>query len=502
MDISDEVFFDDYVNGFNLSEELKKFYQIINDEEQMEELTEEKDLTEIRNDLYKRYSDINLVSLEKLPSDFETIVNEIKKIYSYVSPNKILTSNFEESYEIKKIIDLIYYHLEKLNEMLKIELTELEISNNDRQLKIKNIDFSTFDKKILHEILNKYSDIVLYSGYEEENIIDNYNRQLIRKKDLNDLYRIIKLELHDPNDNKNILKKLNGQINIEINNINNKISYLEDLMIEKSKYEKEFNTFKSYFTNVIAYDDNDYSDVNRVYHIICEDLKFKSLIYYFEENLIKEIEKIKRDETFVYEKIGIKNIKKSLDYISANYMDLLEEEKNTINSLYNILSNDKIALKEIYNKLSQIVIKIWKETITDPYQYASDKDFCFICSNNQFIDEKYQAILITNKMLDRVDDYSDYEIGFICGFNNNILYVTENEDIMTVDYNDMSNLKTPKQIEQEFINFKVCNRMALNGYLTKVSAVYIIDNKDPIKYKKAVELSNQYKLPLIVLKKR
>ena len=31
--------------------------------------------------------------------------------------------------------------------------------------------------------------------------------------------------------------------------------------------------------------------------------------------------------------------------------------------------------------------------------------------------------------------------------------------------------------------------------------VYIIDGRDPIKYKKAVELSNQYNLPLIVLKK-
>ena len=180
---------------------------------------------------------------------------------------------------------------------------------------------------------------------------------------------------------------------------------------------------------------------------------------------------------------------------------LEEEEKNTINNLYNTLNNDTVVLKEVYDKLREIVIKIWRETITDPYKYTINKDFCFICSNNQFIDEKYQTILITKKMLDRVEDYSNYEIGFICEFNNNVLYVTENEDIMTVDYNDMSNLKTPKQIEQEFINFKVCNRIALNGYLTKVSAVYIIDGKDPIKYKKAVELSNQYNLPLIVFKK-
>ena len=104
-------------------------------------------------------------------------------------------------------------------------------------------------------------------------------------------------------------------------------------------------------------------------------------------------------------------------------------------------------------------------------------------------------------MLEQVQDYSDYQIGFVCNFNDNILYITENEDIMSIYYNDMSNLKTPKQVEQEFLNFKVCNRIALNGYITKINAVYFINDGDTVKYKKAVTLSNQYKLPLIVLKK-
>lgn len=498
MDTNDEFFFDDYFGNINLKEELRKFYQIINEEE----FNKESNLTDIRNENYKRYNDINLVLLEKLPNDFEVIVNEIKRIYSYILPNQILISDFEDSYEIKKILDSIYSYLQELNNIIKIESTKLEKINNDRQLKIKDIDFSNFDKKVLHEVLNKYNDIVLYSSVTEENIIENYNRQINIKKDLNDLYRIINLELDDSNDNKDILKKLNDEINIEINNIKDKILYLEDLIIEKSEYQEEFNVFKSYFTNVIAYDDNNYSDVNRVHHIICDDLKLKSLICYFEESFIKEIEKLKQEETFVYEKIGIKNVKKSLDYICANYMDFLtEEEKSTINDLYNTLNNNVFVLKKVYDKLKKIVVKIWKETVTDPYEYTINKDFCFICSNNQFIDEKYQTILITSKMLERTQDYSDYEIGFICEFNNNILYVTENEDIMTVDHNDMSNLKTPKQIEQEFINFKVCNRIALNGYQTKINAVYIIGGQDLIKYKKAVELSNQYKIPLIVLKK-
>ena len=68
--------------------------------------------------------------------------------------------------------------------------------------------------------------------------------------------------------------------------------------------------------------------------------------------------------------------------------------------------------------------------MTDVFSYDQRNDFCFICTNNQFIDEKYQAILITKQMLERVENYSDYQIGFICNFNDNILYVTENDDII------------------------------------------------------------------------
>ena len=151
--------------------------------------------------------------------------------------------------------------------------------------------------------------------------------------------------------------------------------------------------------------------------------------------------------------------------------------------------------------LGLVVRRIWKNTITDVHTFNNDEDYYFICSNNQFIDEKYQTILITKKEVNRVEDYGDYQIGFICDYNDNIMYITENDDIMTVDYNDMSNLKTPVQLEQEFINFKVSNRIALNGFKTKISAVYYINDGNMDKYRKAVELSNMYKLPLIELKK-
>ena len=183
-------------------------------------------------------------------------------------------------------------------------------------------------------------------------------------------------------------------------------------------------------------------------------------------------------------------------------MDLLfDYEKEIINNVYSELSTSEYDITNLYKNLRQVVNSIWERTLTKVDLYKQDEDFCFICSNNQFIDEKYQTILITKKMLDRVEDYSDYQIGFVCNFNKNILYVTENDDIMSADYNDMSNVKTPKQIEQEFINFKICNTIALNGFLTKIEAVYYIKDDNPKIYEKALELSNMYNLPLIELKK-
>jgi len=502
MDAGAEYLFDDYFENLNLNDELESFYKFINDEDLTDSFLEKTRLTDIRNKNYKRYSDINLIEIENLSDDFEDIVNEIKRVYNFILPEELLNDSIEEAEENKRIIDLIYNYLNQIEEIVKQELKRLEKENNDRQIKIKHIDYSKVDKKTLEEILNKYNDIVLSNFKEGKNLFDDYKKQLKIKNDLNRLYKLINLEINDFNDTSSKIDNLNEEINKEIKNINDLVLYLEDLMPEKSKYEKEFLVFKDYFNSLIAYDDNEYVDISRVYHSLCESNNIKTLLNYFEESFIKEREFMKKEENFVYEKYGIKNIKLTLDYISANYMDFInQDKKEIINSIYEEINNDNVDLIKIYKQLASIVSNIWKNSVTNIYSYKETDDFCLICTNNQFMDPKHESILITKKMLERVEDYSDYQIGFVCDFNDNILYITDNHDIMTVEYNDMSNLKTPKQIEQEFLNFKVCNRIALNGYITKVNAVYFINDGDTIKYKKAVELANQYNLPLIVLKK-
>lgn len=493
---------DDFFEKINPNEELKKFYELIDDENLINNFFNDLELKDARNSNYTRYVNINILKFKNLPAEYNSIVNEIEKLYQTIDLERILKTSPEETIEIEGILDLIYKYINDLETLLNSSLNKLEKLNNEKQLKLKQIDYSQIPKEILKVYLNKYNDIVLFNATMEDNVFDNYKRQLKRKEYICELYKLINLEMDIESPNEDIILKLNKEISDEIANIYGKIQYLEDLMIENSSYKDEFVLFNNYIKGLLAYDDEKYSDVRKVHDLLCNDLQIKSMIYYYEECFSSEREKKLKEETFIYNKFGIKNIINSLDYVSANYMnELTEEEKILVNELYNKINKNNYNIDEIYNRFKVLINNIWKRSISDVYSYNKKDNYCFICTNNQFIDEKYQAILITNKILERVNKYEDYQIGFICNYNDNILYITENEDIMTEEYNDMSDLKTPKQLEQEFLNFKVCNRIALNGYKTKVTGVYFINDGDISKYKKAVELSNQYKLPLVILKK-
>lgn len=492
---SEETFFVDFIEEENVSDELKNFYKLIYDEPS--------NLNSLINENKDRYSSINLNDLEDLPEEFYNIVKEIKKIYGFILPQNLDVKNLEQVNENKKILDILINHINKLKEMIKEELDELFKKNRERQEKIKKINYSDVDKKTLVEILNKYNNLLYCMYSKDDNIFIEYKKQMKIKNEINKIYRLINLEIDYEKNNTDKLENLKEKTTQELKKLYDKIIYLEDLMIEGSKHLKEFSDFKKLFLKLTAYDDNNYMEISKVYNFIKDNNILLNKFNELELLLINEREYKNKEQNFIFEKIGLKNIKISLDYISANYIDKLNySSKQIINELYNDITKEECNVYEAYKKLKRVVNYIWRTNTTDIFAYEQGKDFCFICTNNQFIDEKYQAILITKKMLERVENYSDYQIGFVCNFNDNILYVTEEEDIMLVEANDMSNLKTPKQIEQEFLNFKIRNRIALNGYVTSISAVYFINDGDYIKYRKAVELANQYKLPLLMLKKR
>lgn len=498
--------FDDYFADMNLDNEIKKIYEIMDDKELQSEFEMQIQLTNLRNENHKRYHDINTSKYQDLPSDFEDIVNDIFSFYNFIDSKEILNSNSFDSKNIKILLDNIYRRIFRLDKMVEAYLKQITKSNEEKQSKFSINYFKSLEinEDLRKELLEKYSNLVLYSSHITEDIYEDLKRQVKRELYINEILKLLNLEEEKK---VNILKQdklkiLNKRIDEEILKYKDQIQYLEDIMPKNSKYIKEFENFKDFSNKLIAYDDESYENARQTYEILSDEQRFKEYVNNFEELFVQEIIDNQKEESFIYEKVGIKNLKNSLNYIAANYMDMLDDEsKKIIQDVFDKLDNEIYDLKQLNQQLKIVVNKIWNQSITNIYEFDPSHDYCFICSNNQFIDEKFETILITRKEIDRVDNYEDYQIGFICNYDDNILFITENNDISTVGGDDMSNLKTPLQLEQEFINFRVCNRIALNGYKTKIEAVYYINDGNVENYLKAVELANLYKLPLIELKK-
>lgn len=505
--LNNNIFFDYSFETLDLNKDMEKIYEIINDEELYDEFDKNVKLTNLKNENYKRYTNIEIIKYKNLPQDFDEIVEEIINLYGYIDPKKVLHENLFDAGNTKILLDNIYRRIDRLTRMVKTTLKELTAKNDEKQKKFsigyfKNLEIEEIEKK---KLIEKYNELVLFNSYIENDIYEDIKKQAKREKYISEIFSILNIEETKKKnlDKKEKIEILNKKIDEEILKYKKQISYLEEIIPENSKYLKEFQEFQNFCNKIIAYDDTNYEIVKQTFEILSDKLKFKNYISNFEEMFIQEIIDRQKEERFIFEKIGIKNLKTSLNYITANYMDKLSKEaKEIVQYIYDKIKKENYKLEELYNRLNLIVRDIWKESITDVYKFDPEKDYCFICSNNQFIDEKYETIIITKNMINRVDDYHDYQIGFICNYNDNIMYITENEDIMTVEnIDDMSKLKTPIQLEQEFINFKICNRIALNGYQTKIEAVYYINDGNIEKYIKAIELANMYNIPLIVLKK-
>lgn len=500
------AFLDSTFTNLDPNNDIKKLYKLIDDNNLKYNFEMQMDLTNLRNENYKRYRKINISKYKGLPNDFSSVANEILEFYSLINVKNILSDDYENSKNNKIVLDNIYRRISRLNHMVKSYLKELTISNDEYQKNFSRAYFVNLQiddglKKILIE---KYNDLVLYSSSISDDIYEELKIQLQRKEYIDDILKQLNYQQTSKinTDSNKALEEINYLINQEISEYTNKINYLADLMPENSKYTNEFDDFKEFLNKLFSYDDTDYENARQTLEILVNDDRLKKYITSLEELFVEEREYIKDEKTFVYEKIGIKNFKDSIEYILSNYYSSLNDENiNIIEYIINKLNDDNCDLEELHKALNLVVSSIWKNQITNVYSFNPNEDYYFICSNNQFIDEKYQTILITKKEIDKFDDYEDYQIGFVCGYNNNILYITENNDIMTINHDDMANLKTPLQLEREFINFKSCNRIALDGYKTEIEAVYYINDGNINKYLKAISLANEHNLPLLEFKK-
>ncbi len=507
---NDEDPFYDYFADMDLNSDIKKIYDVINDDELQEQFINDTKLTELRNDNHKRYFAINIKKIENLPTEFSDIVYDVIKLYNFIDSKLLLTESLNEAENSKQLLDNIYRKLDRIDKMVSTALKTLEKENDEKQSQFsisyfKNLEVSDQVKKVL---IDKYNDLVLFNGVIGEDSYDNLKRQMLRKEYIYDILNYLHLEKRNQKniDEKDKLSILNQKIEDQIKEYKEKIQYLEDLMSTNSKHIEEFTDFKNFLNRLFAYDDTNYDNAKQTYEVLSDKYRFSELFGNFEDIFIQDREYLDKEKQFIYNKLGIKNVKMTLNYIYENYYqkELTDEEKKIIDGLINDISSLNYDLEVIEKELSIIVSNIWKNTITDIYSYNPNDNFYFICSNSEFMSEKQQAILISKKELEVVNDYSNYEIGFICGYNDNILNITENEDSSGINHNDMSYLKTPIQIEKEFIYLKICNRIILNGYKTKKLAVYCIKNNSDeydLNYNKALELANTYNLPLIELKK-
>ena len=347
---SDETFFIDFIEDKNTSDELRNFYKLIYEEPS--------NLTLLIDQNKERYSSINLKDIEGLPEEFYNIVEEIKKIYNFILPETLEMKNLDQAKENKKIIDILINYINKLKDMLKEETEELSQKNKDRQEKIKKINYSNIDKKTLVEILEKYNNLLYCMYSKNDNVFAEYKKQIKIKREINKIYRLINLEIDYENDSKNKLEDLKEKTSKELKKLYDKIIYLEDLMIEGSKHLKEFLDFKKLFLKITAYDDNNYIEVSKVYNFIKGNNILLNKFNELELTLINEREYKNKEQDFIFEKIGIKNIKISLDYISANYIDKLNyASKQIINELYNDISEDECNVFDSYQLDSNGFVK-------------------------------------------------------------------------------------------------------------------------------------------------
>ncbi|MDO4963077.1 MAG: hypothetical protein Q4E75_03155 [bacterium] len=500
---------DTFLDGIytkDLEQELENLYKIIGNEEMIKEHQSRVQLSKIQNKNYNDYKNIDVFKLKDMPEIFDEKISDILSLYNTLEPSYILNSNLIESEEITKLIKEINNRILILDNAVSTYLKQITKSNDELQNKysIEYINNLNIDSKEKENLKLKYNDIIVYNSYITMDNYENVKRQEVRKNKLNELLKLLNIS-NEKIYNASKLDKLdsiNKKIDIEISKIKEKIEYLEDLMPEDSKHLKEFSNFKDFCNRLIAYDDTNYDNAYQTYEILKDEDKFKKFIISFENLFIEEIHNNNIEQKFIYEKVGIKNLVKTIEYINDNYIQYLDEiDKSILDGISYEIGEEDYDVDEFNKLITPIIKKIWNHDITNITSYTYDSDYAFICSNNGFIDEKYQTILLTKKMVEKSTDYKDYQIGFICEYNDNILYITENDDIMSVDGDDMSNLKTPYQLECEFLNYKISNRIALNGYKTKLIGVYIIDDNDLIKNRKAIELANTYKLPLIKLKK-
>lgn len=494
---TNSLFDKEYFEDMDLNDDMEQIYSLIKNDEEYEEYEKEINLSKMRVDNHKKYHSIKIKNFDNLPNLYYLDVKKIKKIYSEIDEKKILKSNYNESEEIKykllqleKLIDNFKNRLEKDYKIISKENDNIQKMWNYKV--INNVDVSPEEKK---ELLKYYEELIIISSDYKNNIYEDFKMEIKRKKYINKINLILKKEqkkLIDKQKQKE-LDLLNKKIKKPKQKLNDKLKYLQMLIIDNSKYEEDFNKFKKLCNAIKNYDKNNLEEARDTYKLLCLQDKIDIFVNRLEKLFLEELEKqIKGKEYKEYE-INLMKLNNITDKIEKNYYDTLnKKDAKYIREIKRKLKDKIINIEEEKNNLSLLIKRIWKNYLTDVYTYNPNEDYHFICSNNQFIEPKYETILLTNKIVNKSENYGEYQIGFICNHIDNIIDMENNE---------LEILKLPIQVEKSFVDFNDYNKIFLDGNKTILEAVYFIDDGDINKLYKAIELANIYNIPLIKLKR-
>ena len=502
---TNSLFDKEYFENMDLNDDMEKIYSLIRDDEEYNEYEKEMNLSKLRIKNHKRYHRIKINLIEDLPNSFYLDVKNIKSIYSKIDKTKLLSANYEESRKNNYRLIEIDRALNELKFKVEKEYKKLVKKNNSDQ---KSWSFDTFknltlDEDELKKVLNYYDTLLFITANVYNDVFSEYKNEVLRKKIIEKIKNVLDEEAEKLKNSEEIreLRLINSKIDEGIYELNEKLNYLNKLIPENSEYIPDYNKFKTLCDTLINYDKTSIKEAKETYKLICIQDKLDIFIKKFETLFLQEVEKTIKGKDYEKLEKEIEQIKEVLKNIDVYYDSLDKEDARYIRNLKRDVKDRIINVEEVKESLNNLIKRIWHNYLTDIYSFNPNNDYHFICSNNQFIEPKYESILITKEMIKKVEDYGDYQIGFICNNVDNIMYITEKNDVMEVEESELDYLKLPNQIESNFNGFRESYKISLDGNNTVLTAVYFIDDGDLDKLNKAVELANTYNIPLIKFKR-
>lgn len=466
----------------NLDFEISKEFEHIDTKKVIEDIDKAVNKKSTENEValekqrslnHDKYFELDVESIRNVPNKYQDESKEIINLYNAIDSMDLLKDDIVSAKEHENIINIIDRKINSLKSKLNKDLTDILKINDDKEKKLNlsvlkdDNSNKELERKIIEEKLNSLKFFNLSTDAKNPGFeILRQKKRVEYIKELENLISLYNKELTETLKKEEILK-FNARIENEYSKYISKINELKKYI----KVNKNFDILLEKIDKIFDYDKTNYDEAKEILNsIIVKKVIDKELSKY--DKIIEQI----KNPTLKMELMP--QILK--DSILEDYSNLLTEEE------IKFINNNKYLIKA-----NQILNKIWENELTNPNEYKDSMEFKFLCSSLKLKNESIIVKLITSDELEIVNDYDNYELGYIYEFKDNIVSINcENDKLFD---------KTPIQIENLFDKNKKLPEIKLLDNSVK-QAVYYIKNKEfDEDYETAKELSIKDNLPLIIL---